>query len=221
MSYPKIKIMKTHEDAALPASNNADTCTGDTGYDLVAVESAHIEAGSSEVVSVGLTLADISPGYWIRIEPRSGLGFKHNIQPHLGVIDNGYRGDLAVKLYNFSRDDGYTVKKGDKIAQLAVYPLLQPEFSFSDSITETPRGNKGFGSSDQPNISESACDMSKTEYDTTDLGGIIDADDENPWKFTDVEVLIKWARNKPEIYDELFEDLVRNTIKNRELLKNV
>ena len=101
----------------------------------------------SAVVPVGLTLADITPGYWIRIEPRSGLGFKHNLQPHLGVIDNGYRGDLAVKLYNFS-DNGYVVQPGDKIAQLVVYPLLQPTFEFAEKLTATPRGDKGFGSSD-------------------------------------------------------------------------
>ena len=82
--------------------NNKEPGTGDTGFDLVAVEQTTILQRGSAVVPVGLTLADITPGYWIRIEPRSGLGFKHNLQPHLGVIDNGYRGDLAVKLYNFS-----------------------------------------------------------------------------------------------------------------------
>ena len=144
---PVIKIKKTHPDAMLPAANNKQPGTGDTGFDLVAVEDAVIQNYDSTVVPVGLTLADIDPGYWIRIEPRSGLGFKHNIQPHLGVIDNGYRGDLAVKLYNFG-EDTYHVKKGDRIAQLAVYPLIQPTFEFVDDVTETARGDKGFGSSD-------------------------------------------------------------------------
>ena len=144
---PVIKIKKTHPDATLPQANNQETGTGDTGFDLVAVEDAVIQNYDSAVVPVGLTLADIDPGYWIRIEPRSGLGFKHNIQPHLGVIDNGYRGDLAVKLYNFG-ENTYHVKKGDKIAQLAVYPLIQPTFEFVDDVTETARGAKGFGSSD-------------------------------------------------------------------------
>lgn len=108
----------------------------------------YISFGQSAVVPVGLTLADISPGYWCRIEPRSGLGFKHSIQPHLGVIDNGYRGDLAVKLYNFSNDTNYQVKKGDKIAQLVFYPLLQPEIQFTHTLTRTDRGSDGFGSSD-------------------------------------------------------------------------
>lgn len=145
---PVVKLKKTHPDAVLPVANNQEHGTGDTGFDLVAVESVDIMKGSSEVVPVGLTLADIDPGYWIRIEPRSGLGFKHSIQPHLGVIDNGYRGDLAVKLYNFNQYNSYRVSKGDKIAQLAIYPLIQPTFEFVDTVTNTSRGSKGFGSSD-------------------------------------------------------------------------
>lgn len=143
-----IKLIKTHEDAVLPAANNKEPGTGDTGFDLVAVENTSIQKYDSAVVPVGLTLADITPGYWIRIEPRSGLGFKHNIQPHLGVIDNGYRGDLAVKLYNFG-EDSYTVNKGDKIAQLVVYKLIQPNFEFVNEVTDTSRGDRGFGSSDR------------------------------------------------------------------------
>ena len=144
---PVIKLKKTHPDAVLPSANDSSTGTGDTGYDLTAVEDTNLQGNSSVIVPVGLTLADISPGYWLRIEPRSGLGFKYSLQPHLGVIDNGYRGDLGVKLYNFSKKR-FIVKAGERIAQLVVYPLLQPEMSFVDDITETVRGDKGFGSSD-------------------------------------------------------------------------
>ena len=143
-----IKLNKTHPDAKLPQVNNTGYGTGDSGYDLVAIESVKIASNGSNTVAVGLRLAYISPGYWFRIEPRSGLGFMHSIQPHLGVIDNGYRGDLGVKLYNFSSTSPYYVKKGDKIAQLVVYRLLQPVFEFTDDTTHTKRGEKGFGSSD-------------------------------------------------------------------------
>jgi dUTP pyrophosphatase len=144
-----LKFKKTHESAVLPQANNKDPDTGDSGYDLTAVENVQIPSKDSCIVPVGLTLADISPGYWLRIEPRSGLGFKHSIQPHLGVIDNGYRGDLGVKLYNFSTNP-YVVQPGDKIAQLVVYQLHQATCSWSDHVTETARGDKGFGSSDKP-----------------------------------------------------------------------
>lgn len=145
---PVIKLIKTHDDAVLPTANNKQPGTGDSGFDLVAVESKVILPMGSQIVPVGLTVADVSHGYWFRIEPRSGLGFKHNIQPHLGVIDNGYRGDLGVKLYNFGKDKEYRVSKGDKIAQLVVYPLIQPTFEFADHVTESARGDNGFGSSD-------------------------------------------------------------------------
>jgi len=145
---PRIKFKKTHPDAKLPESNDNATSTGDSGYDLTAVEDVTIFGGWDVVVPVGLTLADIDPGYWFRIEPRSGLGFKHSLQPHLGVIDNGYRGDLGVKLYNFG-GEVYQVKKGDRIAQLVVYRLFKPIIEWADEIEQTERGDKGFGSSGQ------------------------------------------------------------------------
>lgn len=199
----QIKFKKTHPDAKLPQANNKEPFTGDTGYDLVAVEDMFIPAGHSRVVAVGLTLADMSPGYWMRIEPRSGLGFKHSIQPHLGVIDNGYRGDLGVKLYNFSDSgDGHTVKKGDKIAQLVVYELIQPEMSFVDDITTTSRGDKGFGSSDSYVTTQSADDWFYANTYVVDEGRV-----EHPW-FDTVEEFDKYAKetNMPDsVYDQLLK----------------
>lgn len=147
--YPcKVKFLKTHPDAVLPVVNNNEPYTGDSGYDLTSVETTIVPGRSSVIVQVGLTLADLTPGYWMRIEPRSGLGFKHHLQPHLGVIDNGYRGDLGVKLYNFS-DIDYNINKGDRIAQLVVYRLVQSTLEWTDSVTDTSRGSDGFGSSDK------------------------------------------------------------------------
>ena len=141
---PRVKFVKTHPDAQLPKANNSEIGTGDSGYDLTAVEDVQISRCG--VVPVGLTLAYIEEGFWFRIEPRSGLGFKHSLQPHLGVIDNGYRGDLGVKLYNFGHDS-YIVKKGDRIAQFVVYPLIHPQCEWAEEVVESDRGNKGLGSS--------------------------------------------------------------------------
>src|SRR5574343_1573587 len=109
---PFVKFKKTHPDAVLPTSARAT----DTGYDITAVEDTLIPAKGSAVVPTGITVADVGPNIWYLVLPRSGLGFKKGIQPHLGVIDQPYRGDLATKLYNFS-DSDHQVKKGDKIAQ--------------------------------------------------------------------------------------------------------
>jgi len=167
----RIEFLKTHPDARLPEQNNQKTDgTADTGYDLYAVENVvipgvHIESNTgsdaeeylkvdassrykvgSAVVPVGLEVAFIEPGYWFRIEGRSGLGFKYGIQPHFGIIDNQYRGDLGVKLYNLGSDD-YIVSAGDKIAQMVFYPLVEAQMKFADAKQETDRGEKGFGSS--------------------------------------------------------------------------
>jgi dUTP pyrophosphatase len=144
----ELRFVKTHEDARLPQKNHPDDLLGDAGYDLFAVEDTFIEAGQSAVVPVGLKLGYVTAGYWFRIEPRSGLGFKKHLQPHLGIIDNGYRGDLGVKIYNFG-DKAQEIKKGTGVAQFIVYKMIQTDVSFIDEADETERGEKGFGSSDE------------------------------------------------------------------------
>jgi dUTP pyrophosphatase len=143
-----IKFVKTHPDAMLPAYNHSDPYIGDSGLDLVAVEDKLIDARGSGIVDVGLQLAYITPGYWFRVEGRSGLGFKFGVQPHFGIIDNPYRGNMGIKLYNQS-DIPYQVTKGNKIAQIIVYPLIQANVDWATEVTETARGEKGFGSSDK------------------------------------------------------------------------
>lgn len=141
-----IKYIKTHPDALLPVRKHDDLASGDTGYDVAAVEDTLIPARSSTLVPSGITLADVPPGIWIRIESRSGLAFKHNVHAFNGIIDNNYRGDLGVKLINHS-DIDYQVKKGDRIAQLVLYPLVVVLRSeWAESITTTDRGSNGFGS---------------------------------------------------------------------------
>jgi len=142
----KIEFLREHPDAILPFRNHPDPFTGDTGYDIFSVEAVTVPKHNSVVVPVGLKLAYVTPGYWFRIEPRSGLGFKKNIQPHLGIIDNPYRGNMGVKLYNFG-DFDVTIDKGVAIAQFVIYQIHTANVSWTDNVTETKRGEKGFGSS--------------------------------------------------------------------------
>ena len=154
----KLELIKTHESAILPSQNNtALDGTGDTGYDLYAVEDVlipgiQVNTGTrvghinSAVVPVGLEIGYIEPGYWLRIEGRSGLGFKHGIQPHFGIIDNQYRGGLGVKLYNLTSTD-YQIKAGDKVAQIVGYKLIEMNIEFTDTKSDSTRGERGFGSS--------------------------------------------------------------------------
>jgi len=138
---PILKFEKTHPDAKLPTKNNES----DTGYDVYSIEAKVIPARGSAVVGVGLKFAYIPEGYWIKVESRSGLGFKHGIFAHPGIIDNGYRGDAGVKLYNLT-DTDYSINAGDRIAQFAVYMNIPMHIEFG-KVEESVRGDKGFGSS--------------------------------------------------------------------------
>lgn len=139
----QIQFVKTHIDAVLPSKAYAsDNC-----FDITAVEDTLIPAKSSAVVPIGLTVAYITPGYGFAYKPRSGLGFKGGLQPHLGEIDNGYRGDLGVKIYNFS-DTDFTIKKGDRAAQFKIEKVYDVSVSLVDEIIAADRGNNGLGSSD-------------------------------------------------------------------------
>lgn len=158
-----IKFILTHPKAVLPRSNHSDPFTGDTGLDVTAVEETVVPPKSWAVVPVGLKLAHITPGYWIKIEGRSGVGFKKHIFPHSGIIDNGYRGDMGIKLYNFGTEP-QTFVPGDKVAQLVIHPLIQANVHWSTGATESQRGEKGFGSSDKLLPSELTIDGTVTQF---------------------------------------------------------
>jgi deoxyuridine 5'-triphosphate nucleotidohydrolase len=138
---PVLKFEKTHELAKLPTKNHES----DTGYDVYSIEDKTVPARSSAVVGVGLKFADIPEGYWVKVESRSGLGFKHGITAHPGIIDNGYRGDAGIKLYNLT-DVDYQIKAGDRIAQFVVYMNIGMQVEWG-TVQESVRGEKGFGSS--------------------------------------------------------------------------
>lgn len=138
---PILKFEKTNDRAQLPTKNHHN----DTGFDVYCVEDKVIPARGSAVVDVGLKFAFIPSGYWVKIEGRSGLGFKHGILPHPGIIDNGYRGSAGIKLYNLT-DIDYEVKSGDRIAQFVLYHNHVACVDWGDA-EDSVRGDKGFGSS--------------------------------------------------------------------------
>lgn len=120
--------------------------TCDSGYDIFACEDTLIPANGRAVVPTGVKVGYINPGFWFRIEARSGLGFKHGLAPHPGIIDNQYRGDTGICMYNHSSVD-YQIKKGDRIAQIVIYPVIDVSMSWTEEVDNTDRGEKGFGSS--------------------------------------------------------------------------
>jgi dUTP pyrophosphatase len=116
----------------------------DAGLDLRAREDATIYPHGSAVFDNGVHLG-ITPTWYGKIESRSGLNIKHGIVSCGGVIDSGYTGSIAVKLYNLG-ERVYRVRRGDKIAQLVLMPCGAPALEQVDELEVTDRGDGGFGS---------------------------------------------------------------------------
>ena len=106
-----------------------------------------IPAGGRTVIPTGIAIALPSPAYVALVFARSGLGIKKGIalSNGVGVIDSDYRGEIRVGLHNSGSED-YTVQPGDRIAQLAVVPVLQVELEQAETLDETERGAGGLGS---------------------------------------------------------------------------
>lgn len=116
----------------------------DAGLDLRAREGATICPHGSAVFDTGVHL-EIPRGMFGKIESRSGLNVKHGVVSCGGVIDSGYTGSIAVKLYNLG-ERVYRVRRGDKICQLVIMPISLETVELVDELDETERGAGGFGS---------------------------------------------------------------------------
>ncbi len=110
-------------------------------------ETVTIPAGKRVMIPTGIAIALPSADYVALIFARSGLGIKHGIAPAncVGVIDSDYRGEIKVGLQNHGEAD-FTIRPGDRIAQMAIMPVMQVEMTQVDDLDETERGAGGFGS---------------------------------------------------------------------------
>ena len=140
----KIPIRRVHPDAVMPQPRHP----GDAGGDLVAVESCVLEPGARAKVATGLSLA-LPDGYAGFVLPRSGLALQHGVTcaNSPGLIDAGFRGELGVVLVNLDPTQSYTVRPGDRIAQLVITAIPVAEFEEVDELPGSARGAGGFGSS--------------------------------------------------------------------------
>jgi deoxyuridine 5'-triphosphate nucleotidohydrolase len=117
---------------------------GAAGYDLVSAEDTVVPAHGKALVSTGLIIA-VPAEHYGRIAPRSSLAWKNFIDTGAGVVDSDYRGEVKVILYNHAAHD-FTVKRGDKIAQLIIEKVSLPRVVEVGEISDTARGAGGFGS---------------------------------------------------------------------------
>ena len=133
-------------DADLPLPSYAHP--GDAGADLRAAADVTLEPGERSLVPTGVALA-IPDGWVGLVHPRSGLAAKHGISivNAPGTVDAGYRGEILVNLINLDPRDAFTVRRGDRIAQLVVQQVARVEFLEVDSLEDTSRGDTGHGAS--------------------------------------------------------------------------
>ncbi|GMO46760.1 MAG: dUTP diphosphatase [Treponemataceae bacterium] len=121
---------------------------GASGADVAACLSApvSIPAGGFSAIPTGLRV-EIPEGFEIQIRPRSGLAAKYGVTclNTPGTIDSDYRGEIKVLLINHGTEP-FTVNHGDRIAQLVTAPVAHAEFTAAPSLSQTERGEGGFGS---------------------------------------------------------------------------
>lgn len=121
---------------------------GDAGHDLRSAEDLVLAPGRRALVSTGTALA-LPEGTVGLVCPRSGLASRHGITilNSPGVVDAGYRGEIRVALHNTDPDAPFTVRVGDRIAQLVVARIPRVEWTAVDELPASARGDAGFGSS--------------------------------------------------------------------------
>ena len=143
MNKINVKCVAT-AGAVIPSYKTA----GAAGADVCALlqEPVTIEAGKFAMLPTGLFF-EIPQGYEIQVRPRSGLAANNGITVlnTPGTIDSDYRGELKVILINLG-DKAFTINNGDRIAQIIVSPVTVADFILTDSLSDTQRGEKGFGS---------------------------------------------------------------------------
>ena len=140
----KIKIKKLSNEVLTPKYETP----GSSGMDIAAYinEDIIINSGDKALIPTGFSLS-IPQGYEVQIRPRSGLAIKKGITilNTPGTIDSDYRGEIKVVLINLSKDK-FTVKNGERIAQMVVCPIVQVSIEEVKELSETNRGIGGFGS---------------------------------------------------------------------------
>lgn len=140
----KLYVKKLREGAMLPKRETV----GSAGYDLCCLteEAITVLPNERKLIPTGIAI-EIPECTVGLVYSRSGLSLKHGIHManDVGVIDSDYRGELKVPIHNRS-DVPYTINCCDRIAQLVVTPILTPEVEEVNELSETVRGEGGFGS---------------------------------------------------------------------------
>jgi dUTP pyrophosphatase len=140
---PELPVRRLDPGLPLPAYAHP----GDAGADLCAAEDVELPPGGRATVGTGVAVA-VPEGHAAFVHPRSGLASRHGITVvnAPGTVDTGYRGEIRVVLLNTDQTEPFTVRRGDRIAQLVVQPVTRARIVEVAELPATPRGEGGFGS---------------------------------------------------------------------------
>jgi dUTP pyrophosphatase len=143
MVAPDLPVRRLDPGLPLPAYAHP----GDAGADLRSADEVVLPPGGRATVGTGIAIA-VPDGYAAFVHPRSGLASRHGITlvNAPGTVDAGYRGEVRVVLLNTDPAEPFTVRRGDRIAQLVVQPVTRVRFLDVAELPATPRGEGGFGS---------------------------------------------------------------------------
>ena len=139
-----LQIKQLSPNATLPTRNFPT----DSGLDIYASEDTIVTHTHAVIIPTGIAI-NIPEGYEGTIRPRSGKSVKTNLRVILGTIDCGFNGEIGV-IAEASDRSSYLVQRGEKIAQLVIQKVELPQLEIVDQFdTQSARGIKGFGSSDE------------------------------------------------------------------------
>lgn len=142
----QVAVLPHFEGLQLPGYETALSAGMDLRAAVPEAEPMIVAPGQRVLAPTGLTIA-LPAGYEGQIRPRSGLALKHGITclNTPGTIDADYRGEVKVILINLGQET-FTIKRGERIAQMVVAPVTQGDWEVVDALSETARGGGGFGS---------------------------------------------------------------------------
>ena len=140
-----VEILVTRLDPTIDAPAYAKP--GDAGADLCSRIDFVLEPGERALIPTGISIA-LPQGYVALVHPRSGLAIKHGISMvnTPGTVDAAFRGELQIILINHDLREAFTIKKGDRIAQLVIQKVERANFVEVESLPGTHRADGGFGS---------------------------------------------------------------------------
>lgn len=164
---PQIQVKRLHQNAVIPKYSDEL----DSGFDLYTVEETVVLPGQSAIAKTGISVS-IPPCTEIQIRPRSGIGLKgcptimpkwvlaettleptqvdseelRHIEVHFGTIDEGYRGEIGIIVYN-PNSDLMRIPKGIRLAQGVLAPVIRAELIEVEELSKTNRGDRGYGGS--------------------------------------------------------------------------